>query len=809
VSLTFAEKKRQLDALRRAQNWTDAEYQSRLEALQRQHAGPTSPSAPEARAERGGRTRTARLRPRIPVEEDFLVAPYRFVEVANAVAKPPDSVRNALEKNEPDLLCSPLDDGYCGEIEVTFASETPLLIGQTEKDSVVPFGFDGDKGREYWVPGSSLRGMIRAAAEIVGFARLSQVNRHHVFSLRDFVHPYYSDPDGTYGGSAVARASAVQAGWLSLKSGTYGEDNAVFQIEPADFAYVDIQSLIDAGYLGQSERTFLGWIELKLETKYTFARMAKGTGFDFARTVQFARAPVDEQGRKMVRPATGGSLNGVLVFANATPKRRTRDPHSAKKIEFVFETTPGTREALEISKKAFERFLLVHTKPGRNKREAEGSWKILEPMVREGKEIPVFYVGRLSNTGEPDFAFGLTRLFKIPHRFSVGEVIERQDAHKLMRKGANRFEPDFVEALFGFVHEARDLGRDESNEGEALKGRVAFSGARIKAEGSQEPVEREVFDTVMMTPRASFAPFYLKGTVKDWSDENTLVSGRKIYPARFAHEDKPSSLSVIRKRLAQQINALPPEMRGKKELRSRLKFLVDGSGGELRFSSRIKLHNVTAEEVGLLLFVLTHGGVLTHGDSDAKPYRHMLGRAKPFGAGQLRVVSARLALEANVRLQEGASRLQPPSEKEQAGANREGFCPPPSETKPSFSHKPFLDAFVGYMRRPGSCGGNDAEKPANFLNSVPIRQFLGGSDPSAAAGALPRLPSGRGEVGPSPHGVTPDPRGDNYLRLRYDQKTERGPRAVNPYQELRRATQLLKETEDPARDRPRFLPAPQ
>ena len=49
----------------------------------------------------------------------------------------------------------------------------------------------------------------------------------------------------------------------------------------------------------------------------------------------------------------------------------------------------------------------------------------------------------------------------------------------------------------------------------------------------------------------------------------------------------------------------------------------------MRFSSRIRLHNVTAEEIGLVLYALGHGG------DPKKPYRHQIGRAKPYGAGEV------------------------------------------------------------------------------------------------------------------------------------------------------------------------------
>ena len=74
-----------------------------------------------------------------------------------------------------------------------------------------------------------------------------------------------------------------------------------------------------------------------------------------------------------------------------------------------------------------------------------------------------------------------------------------------------------------------------------------------------------------------------------------------------------------------------------------------------------------AFSIFLILFVLTHGG------DPAKPFRYMIGRAKPMGAGQTRVVSATLNLEANTH--EGKPLLHAPEDREKSAGGREGFCP--------------------------------------------------------------------------------------------------------------------------------------
>ena len=146
-----------------------------------------------------------------------------------------------------------------------------------------------------------------------------------------------------------------------------------------------------------------------------------------------------------------------------------------------------------------------------------------------------------------------------------------------------------------------------------------------------------------MAPRASFAPFYLRGPIKDWTDEarngnsgEARLAGRKRYFARFPAPRLASAEADIVAALSGLNNTTSPDTQ------SRLRLLKPAApNGELVFSGIIRLHNVTAEEIGALLWTLTHGG------EARKPYRHMIGRAKNVGAGQARVKSLRMKLTAH------------------------------------------------------------------------------------------------------------------------------------------------------------------
>lgn len=636
-------------------------------------------------------------------------APFRFVTLPDQVVMPPEPVR----------LDTPLEDGFCAQITVEWAAETPLLIGETNAAGIVePLRLGTDGG--YVIPGASLRGMIRAAVEIVAHGRLGAANLHHRYGLRDFEHPAYSQR------SPVSRVEEVKAGWLHWHRLEDGSQE--WRITPCDWAHVAIDDLLTSKLRRWPTTDRSQWIGKDLLSKYADAGMKQGSLVDFDTTYGFSRA-AEVNGRRMVRP--GGPERAALVFANKLPGKDGK-----KKYEYVFFAPTGTPTALKPDIVAmFER---LYSKPSKNRPEPDGSWKILRPVLEKGRRLPVFMVGDLE-TQDAGFFFGLTRLFKVPHERSVGDVLfGSQPAH---RPGIQRdadgtmagYQPDFVENLFGYVVERDDVGLAGgdrvSPDAVARKGRVAFSFAQLAPKQTVEcssPLE-----TVMMAPRASFAPYYLRSSAeKDYSaDTMPKLAGRKRYLPRRQPGEMAKARSEIADMGHRQLRLIEEASRGQPvsdEVKSRLRFLMPKNAPELRFRSIIRLHNVTAAELGAVLFALTHGGDVT------KPYRHMIGRARPFGAGQLRVASARLAVEAN----DGSSDLiKSPNADEWADATgMKGFCPPDKENKETdknASHRPFLDEFMSFMRKqPGL---------AAFPDVVAIREFLGAADPDLTARSAGRL----------------------------------------------------------------------
>ncbi|SMH30325.1 TIGR03986 family type III CRISPR-associated RAMP protein [Azospirillum agricola] len=698
-------------------------------------AKPVRSNAPPFAMESGGKRRPS-------VDETVLTSPFRFVALNDAVVPP--------ERDRPDLG-RPLAGGYRAVIRVDWAAETPLLIGAggKEDDVVVPMTIGA--GKTPVIPGATIRGCLRAALEIVASGRLGQINAHAIYGLRDFDHPLVKSRDES---QSLLAAKNVRAGWLTL-----GPEGVT--ITPcADWYLIPIAALRPASRDPYQFRA--NWLRKTIPERYADIERSwvSGSG-ETDRTIRFSamkprRFAIEEQrgdGKTILGLDSDGAVSGHLVFSNRSPaaasaqdietKERNGGPGQPKKYEYVFDSREGT--PFTVPPEAWQRFRAINSKIFKNKMKGDGSWGILErSLVDPGDRIPVFYVG-----AGADLQIGLTRFFKIRHRYSLGQIRDRDPAHRRAKaKRPEEVRLDFVEALFGYVHEADELFDpvpDSVGPGAlARRGRVACGFARLTGAARVGPVVA----TVMGAPRASFAPFYLRGRYKDYSSPEpaTRLAGRKRYPPRFPAETAAGAETAINGLLREQIARIERDSgnRPSSKVQSRLSFLLPAAGErELRFSGDLRLDNVSAAELGAVLWVLTHGG------DPAKPYRHMIGRGKPFGAGQMRVDRLSIRLIPN---DADARRLMaPPEAWERAWGDGD------------HSMAPFLRAFHGHMRR---------HRP-HWPRTADLGEFLAASDPSlwdhrerSASLEYPRLKSFNEirKIGKLSTGfVPPNPRPDRHL----------------------------------------------
>lgn len=687
-------------------------------------AAARATSAPKHNGGAGARhTPSVRQKPRpsaksLPLND--LSQPYRFIDLPDRVVLP-----------EPGMADHPIDEplaeGYCGTISVEWIAETPLLIGgpATGKSSgdgtVEPLKIRD----EYVLPGATLRGLTRSIAEIVAYAKMTQGNWHYRFGLRDFVHPYFVRDSG------VSKVEQVKGGFLRIrKARTDDPDHAVVDLNGERLIYeltcnlewghvripslsaLDVPNNLLHETVNNNRKGYPGWTgNLPFDTakklgKYTLLKMGSGEDIDFSKQCKF-RLVSPENNRQVYDVDPQGTKTGVMVVAGRLP--------GGNKIYEYFITPDRSAPVHYVDRVTAEIFERMHSRAEKgDKLKPEGNWATLRKLAFREAGIPVFYVGDPANRNS-NFFFGLTRLFKVPHRHTVADVLYgEQPAHR-PRIGKTYENVDFVENLFGYVVEPRDWQQENSDKSVApsavaRKGRVAFGFAPLSK--ATKPKLSNVVDVIQMAPRASYAPFYLRGQVKDYSVAKARIAGRKAYFPQFSKPDTREALSRFKAfgDKQRQDVIFPSGNPPGPDTVSRLRFLVPESDRPLVFTGEIRLENVTAAEIGAILYAITHGG------DRQKRFRHMLGRGKPFGAGQMRIGRVRLSLAANGPA--GAHRLQPAKEEERfQPSSGHGFA-----EEGDLSLEPFLDAFEGYMR--GQIGSSYP------MESEPICEWLGMSDPS-------------------------------------------------------------------------------
>lgn len=557
----------------------------------------------------------------------LIKAPYAFATLNSEVVEADPS---------PDLD-RPVEGGLSATIEVEWQFETPFLVGAGE-DSSAPFVIQSPeegKGQVHAIPGASIRGMLRAELEALTHGRMYQINRHYRFALRNFDHPYYrrfiekSQP-----------GKGLKAGWLQ-------QIDRKPHITPCEsWGLVPII----AGGLSDEEDV-LDWVRAERNSKNIPDRQRKYEQFSKKFFLGFSQMYGMKNGfdkslyyRKQIIGNTDcfiprknnekpeiSDREGFAVFSGGVPV--SDEGEYQKDHEYVFFDHAQPPKPWLVSETRWLEFKVINCEPRKNELEPQKAWKEFQGLYKAGKRLPVFYVGDLDQPdGGPDFSFGLTRLYRLPHRFSLGNLADSA-GHDLNFKDGLVTE-DFCESLFGHVHEGKDRN-DGFDDTVARKGRIAISFAVPVNQGDFELWPKDGRITTVQGAPKYFDPFYLAGEVKDYSDPRSRLAGRKFYrPRRQAANTQEQAEKSIREMMEGQ--AHPPHAPANiANIKSELRFLKPRND-TARMKNTIRLHNVRRHELGAVLWALTFG--------ENGQCRHMIGRGKPFGAGQARVAGMTIHL---------------------------------------------------------------------------------------------------------------------------------------------------------------------
>ncbi len=492
----------------------------------------------------------------------MITAPYNFVPLNKKVFFPFWS-----EQVSHDI---PFKEAESGEIEIEIETKSPTFIKDHETEKRF-CQYDG----KYYIPATSLKGMIRNIVEIMSFSKMSFINGT-TYSLRDLKYdPYLKQ----------FQKNQVQCGWL------YKNTDGELKIESCATPYRIKYDEIDKGLGVEFKKHFLkGTFDNSKspykQAKEKYALLSKLSGKEILNSsFSFTLHSTDAAGRAKVAFDPKGSIQGKLVLTGH-PSERNEQVHKAsgKIYDFVFAETKNPK-IYKVDKQVFENFKFAYF-DGRDTQPKESpDWSFWKKRLNQGEKVPVFF--HLSESHNSVASFGLSYLYKFPYPHSILDVIFKDHTAE---------KPDLAETIFGF---SRKSGAKQLS----LKGRVYFSHAPAVGNVRELP-ERDV---LLGMPKASYYPIYLVQNGKEYKtllDGNAILAGWKRYPVHqtFTHSgDTPST----------QTTTITP--------------LAEGT----RFHAKIKLHNLTKTEIGALLSALTF--------HQCQKCFHNIGMAKPLGYGKIKI----------------------------------------------------------------------------------------------------------------------------------------------------------------------------
>ncbi len=459
----------------------------------------------------------------------MITAPFNFVPLSNKVFFPPwaDEVSHDI----------PFEDGESGTIDITITAKSPIFI----RDNVNPEQFCS-YNKEYYIPSTSVKGMVRSVLEIMSFSKMSMID-DDTYAVRDLS----SSKNFYMSQMSQLEEPLTHCGWLK-------KDGDGFLIEDCDIPARIRHEEIDkaTGKTFAEEFKNVGF-EKTSEYKYnilgkTHQEVTVGELYNSTTNAKYDK-------RLFCKYSNNGKEGTLVVTGQPTPRRDTGKMGDGKGFEFIFF---DSKKEIKLTTKNMKDFLFAYFDKRTTEPKESPDWTYWKKKLENGGKVPVFF----QKNGNEVAHFGLSYLYKLPYKHSVKDGLK--EAHF-----DNRL--DLAQTIFGYT-----------NKDNALKGRVQFS--HLKAVSNIK--ELKVRTEVLGTPRASYYPIYVKQqeeklftTFMDDFD----IAGWKRYPIH-----RGSGVTKT-------------EDTGNANVGTTFAPLKDG----VVFRGKLRYHNLKKAELGALLSALT------------------------------------------------------------------------------------------------------------------------------------------------------------------------------------------------------------
>lgn len=319
----------------------------------------------------------------------MITAPYNFVPLNKHVYLP-----DWADQISHDI---PFEDGEDGYIEVTWENVSPLCIrdASTGDDGYSMHVKQSDGSRLYFLPGSSLRGMLRNTLNILAFGKMEQYD-NRFFGYRIF------DTQKTLGVKYQKEMAKVEFGWLH-KDESEDEKYVLYPCKDG-FDKILIEDVSEK-YPGYDEKK-TSW------ERNEFINGKAGCYF----------------------PKYNRDGKTYCIFATGQMRNR-RDPAKSKKHELLI-SLPDKSQPINLDKKTIKSFFAVY--------EPSPHFEKYQKLLEKGTDIPVSYIS--DGQGKNGIAaIGMGRMFRYPYKYDVSSLIEKE------QPGCQSGKRDLCETIFGWI----------------------------------------------------------------------------------------------------------------------------------------------------------------------------------------------------------------------------------------------------------------------------------------------------------------------------------------------------------------------
>lgn len=324
-----------------------------------------------------------------------ITSPYNFVPLNQQVFYP-----DWAEQASQDL---PFKDGLDVSLDIKLTNVSPLFTRNGSKDGKDTFSSHiiGENGkRQYFIPATTIKGMLREIVEIMTFGKMQEGKdyQNRYFGYRDLAND--NKKNRPRSSEYKKKVEQGKPGWLYKEADNYyfapcsgkAEKIAKNELKQLFPSYESDPSIWKSNVSVETKGVYPSYPEIKKKDNY-YRIVCTGKIHDKQFEMLF---PSEEDMTIMI------------------------DEKAIQTFFDMYDATPGFSEA------------------------KDGKGCYIEALEK-GEKIPVFYLDKDGQT-----SLGMSRNFKLPCKYNIQQQVE-----VLQKADINR--PDFAETLFGYTGKETSL----------------------------------------------------------------------------------------------------------------------------------------------------------------------------------------------------------------------------------------------------------------------------------------------------------------------------------------------------------------